>query len=78
MHVLLWCRRHCRLLWKGDRSFIPGKKKKPFARTLVALLQILIFVATCFYLCRPAQYVTLEFKLEWLFGVIQPLTINTL
>ncbi|XP_065912813.1 stimulated by retinoic acid gene 6 protein-like [Dysidea avara] len=32
-------RRYCRLLWKGDRSFIPGKRKKPFARTLTSSIR---------------------------------------
>ncbi|XP_065912817.1 stimulated by retinoic acid gene 6 protein-like [Dysidea avara] len=32
-------RRHCKLLWKGDRSFLPGKRNKPFARTLTSSIR---------------------------------------
>ncbi|XP_065903254.1 stimulated by retinoic acid gene 6 protein-like isoform X2 [Dysidea avara] len=35
-------RRQCKLLWKGDRSFLP-KKQRPFARTLVSSINFFGF-----------------------------------
>ena len=71
MSLLCWLcfRRHCKLLWKGDRSFLPGKKNKPFARTLVIYIVLHMYTILGGF-SRPARYVILEFKLEWLFGVI--------
>ena len=62
--MLLFYRRQCKLLWKGDRSFLPAKKK-PTARVLVRQNYVVAIVNIYVPVMNSlAQYIFLGFKLR--------------